>query len=131
MARITVEDCLKRENNRFSLIHLAAQRAKQILLGAKPKIDDTRGNKTVVVALREIAEGQVRFMTPEDQKRADDLRAAREAEAGENGTQPVVVEARNDLMALFGEDTGFPEIEGGDDDEADDEEEDGAAEAEE
>lgn len=66
MARITVEDCLAREGNRFALVQLAAKRAKQLLNGAKAHITDNRGNKCIVVALREIAAGEVRFMTDEE-----------------------------------------------------------------
>ncbi|MCB9030475.1 MAG: DNA-directed RNA polymerase subunit omega [Deltaproteobacteria bacterium] len=65
MARITVEDCLQNENNRFALILLAARRAKQLLLGADP-LTDTRDNKAIVGALREIADDKVRFMTAEE-----------------------------------------------------------------
>ena len=63
MARITVEDCLTQETNRFGLVLLAAKRAKQLLGGAKQAIADNRGNKSIVTALREIADGQVRFMS--------------------------------------------------------------------
>ncbi len=65
MARITVEDCLVKENNRFALVMLATHRAKQLLSGAKTLIDN-KGNKSIVSALREIAASKVRFMTPED-----------------------------------------------------------------
>lgn len=68
MARITVEDCLDQEPNRFALVQLASKRTKQLLQGASPRIGDTRGNKAVVTALREIADGQVRFMTEEDMR---------------------------------------------------------------
>jgi len=57
MARITVEDCLKRIDNRFGLIHLAAKRVRQLRKGAEPLV--VCKNKDVVVALREIAAGQV------------------------------------------------------------------------
>lgn len=60
MARITVEDCLNHESNRFSLVRLAAQRAKQLLEGSSP-VTDTKGNRAIVSALREIASGKVRF----------------------------------------------------------------------
>jgi DNA-directed RNA polymerase subunit omega len=60
MARITIEDCLDNENNRFALVRLASRRAKQILAGAKP-VTDTKGNRQVVSALREIADGKVNF----------------------------------------------------------------------
>ena len=65
MARITVEDCLVQENNRFSLVQLASKRTKQLLQGSAPQTSDRR-NKSVVTALREIADGKVRFMTPEE-----------------------------------------------------------------
>ncbi len=57
MARITVEDCLQKVNNRFALIHAAAKRVRQIRKGSEPTI--TSRNKDIVVALREIAEGSV------------------------------------------------------------------------
>jgi len=59
MARITVEDCLEKIPNRFSLVLVAAERAKQLLKGASQLIDDDRSNKEVVTSLREIAAGVV------------------------------------------------------------------------
>jgi DNA-directed RNA polymerase subunit omega len=59
MARVTIEDCLEHVPNRFSLIHLAFQRVKQLRSGAAPMIQTK--NKEVVVALREIAAGKVSF----------------------------------------------------------------------
>jgi DNA-directed RNA polymerase subunit omega len=59
MARITVEDCLEQIPNRFSLVLVAAERAKQLLKGVDPLIEDGRTNKEVVTALREIAAGRV------------------------------------------------------------------------
>ncbi|MEK7210484.1 MAG: DNA-directed RNA polymerase subunit omega [Candidatus Binatota bacterium] len=58
MARITVEDCLNKIPNRFELVLLAAKRARQLFKGAKPLIESD--NREVVVALREIAAGEVR-----------------------------------------------------------------------
>ncbi len=57
MARITVEDCLARIPNRFELVVVAAQRAKDLLKGAPPLV--ASDNKEVVTALREIADGKV------------------------------------------------------------------------
>ncbi|MCK5889905.1 MAG: DNA-directed RNA polymerase subunit omega [Methylococcales bacterium] len=58
MARVTVEDCLDNVENRFKLVLLAAQRARQLAKGAEPFV--ARGkNKDTVLALREIAEGHV------------------------------------------------------------------------
>ena len=55
MARITVEDCLEKVTNRFALIVLAAERARQLAHGATPRV--TSHNKAAVTALREIAAG--------------------------------------------------------------------------
>jgi DNA-directed RNA polymerase subunit omega len=57
MARITVEDCLRNVNNRFALIHMAAKRVRQLRKGAEPTVISK--NRDVVVALREIAAGNV------------------------------------------------------------------------
>jgi len=79
MARITVEDCLTRENNRFALVQLASKRTKQLLQGSTVQTADRR-NKAVVTALREIADGRVRFMTA-DEAQAYEEQKALEAEA--------------------------------------------------
>ena len=57
MARITIEDCLKKIPNRFELTLCATYRARQLLQGHTPKVDAK--DKMTVVALREIAEGQI------------------------------------------------------------------------
>ena len=59
MARVTVEDCVDKVSNRFDLVLIAAQRARQISGGADLTIDRDR-DKNPVVALREIAEETVR-----------------------------------------------------------------------
>ncbi|WP_326523631.1 DNA-directed RNA polymerase subunit omega [Sphingomonas sp.] len=59
MARVTVEDCVDKIPNRFDLVLLASQRARQISGGAELTIDRDR-DKNPVVALREIAEQTVR-----------------------------------------------------------------------
>lgn len=58
MARVTVEDCVDKIPNRFDLVLLAAQRARQISSGAELTLDRDR-DKNPVVALREIAEETV------------------------------------------------------------------------
>lgn len=55
MARVTVEDCIDKVSNRFDLVLIAAQRARQISGGAELTVDRDR-DKNPVVALREIAE---------------------------------------------------------------------------
>lgn len=61
MARVTVEDCLEKVDNRFLLVMLASKRVKQIYKGAKSLIDNKGDNKNVVLALREIAAGKVGY----------------------------------------------------------------------
>lgn len=58
MARVTVEDCVKKVENRFELVVLTAERAKRISSGA-PITVDRDNDKDAVVALREIAAGHV------------------------------------------------------------------------
>jgi DNA-directed RNA polymerase subunit omega len=60
VARVTVEDCLEKENNRFALVILASERARQVAKGATPLVECD--NKPAVTALREIAKGGVRFL---------------------------------------------------------------------
>ena len=57
MARVTIEDCLEKVQNRFELSVAAMKRAKSIYNGAKSLSDEN--NKPVVLALREIAEEKV------------------------------------------------------------------------
>jgi DNA-directed RNA polymerase subunit omega len=61
MARVTVEDCLDHVDNRFLLVMLAAKRVKQHYKGARPLIENKSENKNVVLSLREIAAGKVRY----------------------------------------------------------------------
>jgi DNA-directed RNA polymerase subunit omega len=72
VARITVEDCLKKVSNRFMLVHMAAKRVRQIREGSEYLVNSPK-NEDIVVALREIAAGKVRIKEPEE--------AATEAEA--------------------------------------------------
>ncbi|MCG8555760.1 MAG: DNA-directed RNA polymerase subunit omega [Proteobacteria bacterium] len=59
MARVTVEDCLAHEENRFALVILAAQRTRQIMKGAPALVSSK--NRAAVTALREIAAQRVTF----------------------------------------------------------------------
>jgi DNA-directed RNA polymerase subunit omega len=58
MARVTVDDCMKRISNRFQLTLAATYRARQIAMGSTPLVDAER-DKPTVIALREIAAGKV------------------------------------------------------------------------
>ena len=59
MARVTVEDCLKKIHNRFALVVLATDRARQVQAGATALVECD--NKAAVTSLREIAAGHVYF----------------------------------------------------------------------
>jgi len=74
MARVTIEDCLKRIDNSYDIVSLASQRAKDLLDGSEPKIEYQ--GKPTVVALKEIAEGLIDmtyFETRRKQKIEDQL----------------------------------------------------------
>jgi len=58
VARITVEDCIKKIPNRFILVNLAAKRVRQIREGSEYLVSSPK-NEDIVVALREIAAGKV------------------------------------------------------------------------
>lgn len=85
MARVTVEDCVDKVSNRFDLVLLAAQRAREISGGSELTIDRDR-DKNPVVALREIAEETIvprelhealvtnlQKILPDDEDDADDI----------------------------------------------------------
>lgn len=89
MARITVEDCLQKVNNRFALIHMAAKRVRLLRRGAEPTL--VSKNKDIVLALREIAAGTVTIAQKTDEnffiEENDDLLALGEAhETAPNAT---------------------------------------------
>ena len=58
MARVTIEDCLKNVDNRFTLVHLAAKRVRQVREGSDLLVKSSN-NEDVVTVLREIAAGRV------------------------------------------------------------------------
>lgn len=58
MARITVEDCIRKVSNRFDLVVFAVQRGRELSAGDEPTIDRDN-DKNTVVSLREIAESTV------------------------------------------------------------------------
>lgn len=57
MARVTIEDCLEKVENRYELVHLATKRVKQLQEGDDRLVRSK--NKDIVTALREIAAGKV------------------------------------------------------------------------
>ena len=67
MARVTVEDCLRRGQSRFMLVHAAAKRVRQVREGAQYLVHSPK-NEDIVIALREIAAGKVQI----EEKEAED-----------------------------------------------------------
>jgi DNA-directed RNA polymerase subunit omega len=58
VARITIEDCLKRVSNRFLLVNMVAKRVRQIREGSDYLVSSPK-NEDIVVALREVAAGKI------------------------------------------------------------------------
>ena len=67
MARVTIEDCLEKVENRFILIHMAAKRVRQLKDGDAPLVRSS--NREVVTALREIAAGRLIMVPKPSEKR--------------------------------------------------------------
>lgn len=76
MARITVEDCLKRVTNRFLLVNTAARRVRQIREGSEYLVSSPK-NEDIVVALREIAAGNV-ILRDVDEDEVEEVEAVEE-----------------------------------------------------
>jgi DNA-directed RNA polymerase subunit omega len=85
MARVTVEDCVEKIPNRFELVMLAAQRARNISRGEAPTVDRDN-DKNPVVALREIAEETV----PLDGLQADLIKSLQRVPEPEPSSEEVM-----------------------------------------
>lgn len=100
MARITVQDCLEHVDNRFELVLAAARRARQLWLGAEPRVP-RENDKPTVIALREIGEGAVgREVLDEAEAPAvePELAEAVEATEGAEAATPAEGEGRADVQ---------------------------------
>lgn len=87
MARVTVEDCLQNVENRFALVLLASERARQIELGVSDPMVPEDNDKPTVIALREIAAG------------IDVARLASEPAVKENESEKEIASAIHDAIA--------------------------------
>ena len=58
MARITIEDCLRKVDNRFKLVNIVAKRVRQIREGSDYLVSSPK-NEDIVVSLREVAAGKI------------------------------------------------------------------------
>jgi DNA-directed RNA polymerase omega subunit len=75
VARITIEDCLRRAKNRYMLVHAAAKRVRQLREGAEYLVHSPK-NEDIVIALREIAAGRFSI----EGKESEDLKEKRRLE---------------------------------------------------
>jgi len=134
MARITIEDGLKKGYNKFVLVHLAAKRAVQMKKGKQSLVDCD--NKEIVAALREIEAGRVvirpegspseaylesepQLPAPTDEQiefetmaQADEATVLEPDAGAEDQEEPDISEEDNEEMAEDQEEPGFPEEEG-------------------
>lgn len=98
MARVTVEDCIDKVDNRFELVLLAAQRARGLSNGAELLVDRDN-DKNPVVSLREIAEEKLK---PEDLKESLISSFQRRVERDEPEEDDLAERMRRELAALAG-----------------------------
>jgi DNA-directed RNA polymerase subunit omega len=103
MARVTVEDCLDNVDNRFQLVLVATRRARQLAKGSSQPTLPWENDKPTVMALREIASGNINAaildeISAEEEARAAEMseleRAEIEAEVGQHVLPPVAPEQR-------------------------------------
>ena len=66
MARITIEDCMKRVKNRFLLVNMVAKRVRQIREGSEYLVSSPK-NEDIVVSMREIAAGKISIKEDEEE----------------------------------------------------------------
>jgi DNA-directed RNA polymerase subunit omega len=72
VARITIEDCLKRVKNRFLLVNMAAKRVRQIREGSEYLVSSPK-NEDIVVSLREIAAGKITIREDKEEKIKEEI----------------------------------------------------------
>ena len=70
MARITIEDCLKRVKNRFFLVNMVAKRVRQIREGSEYLVSSPK-NEDIVVSLREVAAGKITIQERKEEKKEE------------------------------------------------------------
>ena len=79
MARITIEDCLKRVNNRFLLVKMVVKRVRQIREGSEYLVSSPK-NEDIVVALREIAAGKIIIREGKEEESKGEIEKVKEKE---------------------------------------------------
>ena len=77
MARITIEDCLKRVKNRFLLVNMVAKRVRQIREGSEYLVSSPK-NEDIVVSLREIAAGKITIREDKEEEIKEEIKEIEE-----------------------------------------------------
>jgi DNA-directed RNA polymerase subunit omega len=72
VARITIEDCLKRVKNRFLLVNMAVKRVRQIREGSEYLVSSPK-NEDIVVSLREIAAGKITIREDKEEEIKEEI----------------------------------------------------------
>ena len=93
MARVTVEDAVKKIGNRFNLVLVAARRARQISIEGKEPLVEEQNDKATVIALREIEEGLVSQKTLDQDERI----AMRQKEVAQIEAETALMERQRGL----------------------------------
>ena len=98
MARVTVEDCLDNMENRFELILVASKLARQLATGGKEAGLPWENDKPTVMALREIAAGQVTrdILTAKPEEEEEPFADLLQLDAAQSGASNVAAAAAED-----------------------------------
>ena len=96
MARITIEDCLKKIDSQYDLVLLAKERTAQLNAGDKPLVPEDN-DKNTVIALREIGEGKISIKTVEDSA----INKLRKAQSEPEELQDLEMEQEDDFDKIY------------------------------
>ena len=96
MARITVEDCLKKIDSQYDLVLLAKERTAQLNAGSKPLVPENN-DKNTVISLREIGDGKVSLKTVEDSA----INKLRKAQPESSDLEDLDIEEEDDFDKIY------------------------------
>ena len=96
MARITVEDCLKKIDSQYDLVLLAKERTSQLNAGDKPLVP-ADNDKNTVIALREIGEGKISIKTVEDSA----INKLRKTQTTQQDIEDLEIEQEDDFDKIY------------------------------
>ena len=96
MARITVEDCLKKIDSQYDLVLLAKERTSQLNAGEKPLVPEDN-DKNTVISLREIGEGKISIKTVEDAA----INKLRKTQTTQQDLEDLEIEQEDDFDKIY------------------------------